>query len=43
MNTHVETFLYSWMAKIEFRLVVDLVKVITYLTKYVTKPESDMS
>ena len=43
MNTHVETFLDSWMANIDFQMVVDLGKVIAYLTKYVTKPESDMS
>ena len=42
-NTHVETFLESWMANIDFQVVIDLGKVIDYLTKYVTKPESNMS
>ena len=31
------------MTNIEFWMVVDLGKEIAYLTKYVTKPESDMS
>ena len=43
MNTHVETFLDSWMANIDFQVVVDLGKVIAYLTKYLTKPDSDTS
>ena len=43
MNTHVETFLDSWMANIDFQVVIDLVKVVSYLIKYVTKSESDMS
>ena len=35
--------LESWMANCDIRLVVDLGKVIQYLTKYVTKTEKNMS
>ena len=31
-----------WMANIDFWMVVDLGRLIAYLTKNVTKPESDM-
>ena len=31
------------MANIYFQLVLDLGKVVNYLTKYVNKPEKDMS
>ena len=43
MNTHVSCMLEAWMANCDVWLVVDLGKVIQYLTKYVTKPEKDMS
>ena len=43
VNSHVKTFLASWMANIDFQLVVDLGKVVNYLIKYVTKPEKDMN
>ena len=43
MNTHVSCMLEAWMANCDVRLVVDIGKVIQYLTKYVTKPEKDMS
>ena len=42
MKTHVETSVDSWMANIDFQGFVNLGKVIKYLNKYVTKPESDM-
>ena len=32
-----------WMANMDFQLVVDVDKVIAYMTKYVTKPEFEIS
>ena len=32
-----------WMANMDFQLVVDVDKAIAYMTKYVTKPEIEIS
>ena len=43
ISSHVKSYLLGWMGNIAFRLVVDLGKVINFLTKYVTEPEKNMS
>jgi len=43
LNSHNQNFLESWMANMDFRLVVDIGKVMEYLTKYVTKPEKTLT
>ena len=32
-----------WLANMDFQLVVDVNKVVNYMTKYVCKPEMEMS
>ena len=43
LNSHNRKFLESWMANMDFRLVVDIGKVMEYLTKYVTKAEKSLT
>ena len=43
VNLHMRGLVELWRANIDFQLVVDIDKVITYMTKYVTKPEIEMS
>ena len=43
INSHMRGLMEMWMANMDFQLVVDVDKVIAYMTKYVTKPEIEMS
>ncbi len=43
VNSHMRGLMELWRANSDFQLVVDIDKVITYMTKYVTKPEIEMS
>ena len=41
--SHPRHLLESWQANIDFQLIVDIKKVLRYMTKYVTKCESTMT
>ena len=43
LNSHCKVALCSWMANMDMRIVVDVGKVVEYLTKYVTKTEKSLS
>ena len=43
INSHMRGLMEIWMANMDFQLVVDVDKVIAYMTKYVTKPEIEIS
>ena len=40
MNPHCRVFLEQWQANIDFRLTIDVGKIVLYMTKYVTKTET---
>ena len=42
-NSHMREFIKFWLANMDFQLVVDIDKVIPYMTKYVTKQEIETS
>jgi hypothetical protein len=43
LNSHCRSVMECWRANVDFRLTLDLGKIIDYMTKYVTKAESPMS
>lgn len=43
LNSYVHGLMQIWLANIDFQLVVDVNKVVNYMTKYVCKPEMEMS
>ena len=38
LNSHMYGLMQIWLANIDFQLVVDVNKVVNYMTKYVCKP-----
>ena len=42
-KSHIRGLIEIWIVNMDSQLVVDFVKVIDYMTKYVTKPEVEMS
>ena len=43
LNSHMHGLMEIWLANMDFQLVVDVNKVVNYMTKYVCKPEMEMS
>ena len=43
LNSHMHGVMQVWLANMDFQLVVDVNKVVNYMTKYVCKPEVEMS
>ena len=43
LNSHLVGLMQIWLANMDFQLVVDVNKVVNYMTKYVCKPEMEMS
>ena len=43
LNSHMHGLMQIWLANMDFQLVVDVNKVVNYMTKYVCKPEMEMS
>ena len=43
LNSHMYGLMQIWLANMDFQLVVDVNKVVNYMTKYVCKPEMEMS
>ena len=43
LNSHMQGLMKIWIANMEFQLIVDVEKVIVYMSKYVTKPEIEIS
>ena len=43
IDSYMQRLIEIWMANMDFQLVVDVNKVIAYMTKYVTKPEIEIS
>jgi len=43
LNSHLISLMQIWLANMDFQLVVDVNKVVNYMTKYVCKPEMKMS
>ena len=43
INSHMFGLMQIWLANMDFQLVVDVNKVVSYMTKYVCKPELEMS
>ena len=42
LNSHMHGVIQVWLANMDFQLVVDVNKVVNYMTKYVCKPEMEM-
>ena len=43
LNSHMYGLMQIWLANMDFQLVVDVNKLVNYMTKYVCKPEMEMS
>ena len=43
LNSHMRGLMQIWLANMDFQLVIDLNKVVGYMTKYVCKPEMEMT
>ena len=43
LNLHMHGFMQIWLANMNFQLVVDVNKVVSYITKYVCKTEMEMT
>ena len=43
LNSHMYGLMQIWLANMDFQLVVDVNKVVSYMTKYVCKPEMEMT
>ena len=43
LNSHMYGLMQIWLANMDFQLVVDVNKVVSYMTKYVCKPEMEIS
>ena len=43
LNSHMYGLMQIWLANMDFQLVVDINKVVSYMTKYVCKPEMEMT
>ena len=43
LNSHMHGVMQVWLANMDFQLIVDVNKVVNYMTKYVCKPEVEMS
>ena len=43
IDSHIPGLIEIWLANMDFQLVVDIDKVIAYMTKYATKPEIEIS
>ena len=43
LNSKIHGLMKIWLANMDFQLVVDVNKVVSYMTKYVCKPEMEMS
>ena len=43
VNSHMKGLMEIWLANMDFQLVVDVNKVVSYMTKYVCKPEIEIS
>ena len=43
LNSHMHGLMQIWLANMDFQLVVDVNKVVNYMTKYVCKPEMEMT
>ena len=43
LNSHMYCLMQIWLANMDFQLVVDVNKLVSYMTKYVCKPEMEMT
>ena len=43
LNSHMHGLIQIWLANMNFQLVMDVNKVVSYMTKYVCKPEMEIT